>query len=241
MNNTPNAEFRGWEYAKHGDYHRNLDPNWSYTATYLRKMAHTRRWIRHLPAHAKILDAGCGEGILVEEGRAQNRDIVGLDLNYESEFVQRGDVCEMPFADASFDAAIFHDTFEHLAFAVQRKALREIARVLKSDGKLIACIPNLAHLNSRFEFVRRGRLDRTDSELDHPGERPLWENRRLIEEAGFRVSRVVGITLPLPFWYHRVFCRAPARWKRAHDLLEPLAMRYPTLALGNLFYARKSK
>jgi len=35
---NPDNVYRSWEYARHGDYHRNLDPNWSYTPTYLRKM-----------------------------------------------------------------------------------------------------------------------------------------------------------------------------------------------------------
>jgi hypothetical protein len=39
------TNFRGWEYARKGDCHRNLDPNWSYTLTYLRKMQHARRFL----------------------------------------------------------------------------------------------------------------------------------------------------------------------------------------------------
>lgn len=59
--------FRGWEYARIGDYHRNLDPNWCYTPTYLHKMAFIRKFISSLPHNVKILDAGCGEEVLVEE------------------------------------------------------------------------------------------------------------------------------------------------------------------------------
>jgi len=58
------AAFRGWEYARKGDYHRNLDPNWSYTPTYLRKMHHIRRFLSGLPKEVPILDVGCAEGAL---------------------------------------------------------------------------------------------------------------------------------------------------------------------------------
>ena len=64
------ATLRGWEYARAGDYHKHLDPNWSYTPTYLKKMSHVRDFIAGLPKDTPILDAGCGEGVLVEEFRA---------------------------------------------------------------------------------------------------------------------------------------------------------------------------
>lgn len=89
--------YRGWEYAKLGDFHRNLDPSWSYTPTYLRKMAFVREFMRALPVDARILDAGCGEGVLVEEFKAQGFRIEGVDLNYESEYVRRGSLLQLPF------------------------------------------------------------------------------------------------------------------------------------------------
>ncbi len=55
------TNFRGWEYARKGDYHRNLDPNWSYTPTYLRKMQHIRRFLSGLPKEACILMRAVGK------------------------------------------------------------------------------------------------------------------------------------------------------------------------------------
>jgi len=51
------TDFCVWEYARKGDYHRKLDPNWSYTPTYLRKMNHIRRFLSGLPKKVSILDA----------------------------------------------------------------------------------------------------------------------------------------------------------------------------------------
>ena len=46
------ANFCGWEYARKGDYHRNLDTNWSYCykLSYFRKIQqHNRRFLsKHL-------------------------------------------------------------------------------------------------------------------------------------------------------------------------------------------------
>lgn len=225
------APYRGWLYAERGDYHRDLDPDWSFTPTYLRKMKVVRAFVDRLPQRARILDAGCGEGVLVVEYRRQGREIEGLDLNYESEFVRRGDVRDLPWDDATFDAALLLDTLEHLEYRDQPVALAELARVLKPGGSLVVSVPNLAHLNARFRLLVRGRLDRADREFEHPGERPLAEYLGLLAEAGFRTDRLIGVTLTLPLVYRRLVCRWPRRLRWLHDLTEPLAARLPGLAL----------
>ena len=229
--------FLGWEYAKKGDYHHNLDPNWSYTPTYLQKRLFVEKMIWKLSPEARILDAGCGEGVLVEKFKAMGRRIEGIDLNYESDNVRRGSILNLPYADASFEMVLLLDVLEHLTYGDQPLALAETHRVLKKGGSLLASIPNLAHLNSRFRFGLLGRLDRTDTELNHLGERPAHENRRLLEKAGFRIAEVKGVTLTLPVVYRQVICRWPAKYRWLHDLLEPLA--FPSLSMINLFLCRK--
>jgi 2-polyprenyl-3-methyl-5-hydroxy-6-metoxy-1,4-benzoquinol methylase len=229
--------YRGWEYARAGDYHCNLDPNWSYTPTYLRKMAFVRQKIRDRGTEARILDAGCGEGALVQELKVQGFQIEGLDLNYESEYVRRGSVLEMPYAANTFDVVLLLDVFEHLGYADQPVALAEIRRVLRERGELIASIPNLAHWNSRFRLTLFGQLDRTDVETNHVGERPFVENRSLLHKAGFEIVQVKGVTLTVPFVYRHIICKRPAWFRWLHDLLEPLAV--PSLAMLNIFVCRK--
>ena len=233
------ANFRGWEYARKGDYHRNLDPNWSYTPTYLRKMHHIRRFLSGLPKEARILDAGCGEGVLSEEFLKKGYRIEGIDLNYASKYVTQGDILDMTnlYEDEHFDAVLLLDVFEHLAFADQPVALKEIKRVLRPGGHFLVSIPNLAHWNSRFQFAFHGNLDRSDIELNHIGERPMKENIKLLSDAGFKTERIVGITLTVPFLYRRVICRRPARFRWLHDLLEYFAV--PSLSMLNLFWCRK--
>ena len=72
------SDYRGWVYAQLGDYHRNLNPNWSYAPTYVRKMAFVYRKVHEMGKNARILDAGSGEGVLVEEFRTQGFQIEGL-------------------------------------------------------------------------------------------------------------------------------------------------------------------
>jgi 2-polyprenyl-3-methyl-5-hydroxy-6-metoxy-1,4-benzoquinol methylase len=235
--NDPNKVFRSWEYEHHGDYHRNLDPNWSYTPTYLKKMAFVKKFIATLSEKANILDAGCGEGVLVDEMRAQGRQIQGIDLNYASQLVQRGSILHLPYKNETFDLVLLLDVFEHLQYADQPQALEEIYRVLKTNGKFLASIPNLAHLNSRFRFSIAGKLDRTDIETNHGGERPFSENFKLLQNAGFDIVGTKGITFTAPILYRWVICRRPAWFRWLHDLLEPLAI--PSLAMINIFVCQK--
>ena len=200
-------------------------------------MTFVKNVIGSLGKECTILDAGCGEGVLVEHFLNQGYDIKGLDLNYESQYVHRGSVLNMPFEDNLFDAVLLLDVFEHIAYSDQPIALSEIYRVLKSNGCLVATIPNLAHLNSRFKMFFTGELDRTDIEENHIGERPLKENITLIKQAGFLIDQIKGITLTVPFIYRQVICRRPAWFRWLHDLMEPLAI--PSLSMINIFVCRK--
>jgi SAM-dependent methyltransferase len=228
---------RGWLYAQIGDYHRNLDPNWSYTPTYLAKMAFVKQRVRLLPKAYRILDAGCGEGVLVEQFSKEGFQIEGLDLNYQSEHVQRGSILNLPFGEGRFDVVLLLDVLEHIAFEDQPRALQQVRRVLKSGGLLIASIANLAHCNSRLRMALLGRLDRTDQETEHVGERPFPENRELLVRAGLRILEIKGVTLTVPLLYRGVICRWPAKFRWLHDLLQPLA--FPSFAMLNIFVCMK--
>lgn len=187
--------------------------------------------------NARILDAGCGEGVLVEDFSMHGYQIEGLDLNYESQYVTRGSVLTIPYENETFDLVLLLDVFEHLAYADQPAALAEILRVLRERGSFIASISNLAHLNSRFRMAFFGQLDRTDIETNHIGERPFRENRQLLQRAGFEIYQIKGITLTVPFIYRRIICRHPAWFRWFHDLMEPMAV--PALAMINIFVCRK--
>ena len=84
--------------------------------------------IASLPANARLLDVGAGEGALVERYREQGRDIVGVDSAYESPVVKKADLLALPFEDDAFDVVLLLDVLEHVELLDQPKALSEIAR-----------------------------------------------------------------------------------------------------------------
>src|SRR5262245_20357926 len=106
--NRPSSVSRAGEYLERGDYHRNLSPDWEFYPTYPAKLDAAREYLKRLPPHTRVLDAGCGEGVLVEEFRRQLA-IEGVDPNYSSEFVRQASVTALPYPDASIDRALCLD------------------------------------------------------------------------------------------------------------------------------------
>jgi 2-polyprenyl-3-methyl-5-hydroxy-6-metoxy-1,4-benzoquinol methylase len=228
---------RGGEYAARGDYHRAPDPSWDYYPTYLAKLDAVRRFLDALPRGTRVLDAGCGEGVLIDE-YAGRLDIIGIDANYSSSRVTQASLTALPCPDASFDRALCLDVLEHLSYEDQPRALAELSRVLKPGGILFVSVPNLAHLQSRVQFLVRGRLIRTASELKHPGDRPAGEYIRLAERAGFTLVQRRGIFPTVPVLTHliRKHPQALAPLHRALTALLPV----PGWCFLNLLTFRKA-
>lgn len=227
---------RRGEYAARGEYHRAPDPTWEFYPTYIAKLAAVRRWLDALPAGTRVLDAGCGEGVLVDE-YADRLRIEGLDPNYSSDRVRAGSLTSLPYDAATFDRALCLDVLEHLTFDDQPLALAELHRVLKPGGELFVSVPNLAHLQSRIHFLLVGRLIRTASEHKHPGDRPVVDYIQMAERAGFRLVARRGIFPTVPI-VTRFIRRHPQRLLPLHRLLTRL-LPVPGLCLLNLLTFRR--
>lgn len=100
-----------------------------------------------LPADARLLDAGCGSGRNMVELRAFG-DVAGLEPSAASVAVaearaigpvEQGSMEAMPFEDDAFDAAVALDVIEHIDD--DRRALRELHRVVRPGGFLVITVP----------------------------------------------------------------------------------------------------
>ncbi|WP_416839219.1 class I SAM-dependent methyltransferase [Haloferax sp. DFSO52] len=108
----------------------------------------------------RALDLGCGNGRHVELLSSHAADVVGLDVSrglldeaadraaergFDAGLVQ-GDAARLPFADDSFDLAVYVATLHHLTPREARvESLNELARVLTSDGRAVVSAWSTAH------------------------------------------------------------------------------------------------
>ncbi|MFH1820684.1 MAG: class I SAM-dependent methyltransferase [Candidatus Nealsonbacteria bacterium] len=231
-------ETKTGEYQKRGDYHKELDPHWSYYPTYLAKKKFIFDIFKKEPADSKILDMGCGEGVFVEELISLGfKNVVGIDLNYSSELVTKGNILETPFPERHFNTVLLLDVIEHLSFQNQERVLGEIKRILKDDGNLIISIPNLAHFYSRLSFLLKGSLKRTANIKKHPGDRPIKEYIDLLRGAGFQIKKRKGLFPTYPFLYN-IIILFPKKTLWLYNFLNKI-VAYPNFCFLNIFICKK--
>lgn len=102
-----------------------------------------------LPFHASIIDVGCGTGSILRGLRERGfADLNGLELSEyavnrlsSSGFrMSKGTLLNIPFPDATFDAAIASEVLEHV---IRRtRFLREMTRIVKPRGKILIFVPD---------------------------------------------------------------------------------------------------
>jgi SAM-dependent methyltransferase len=144
-------------------------------------------------AHARVLDVGCGTGLLAARIAAELSDahVVACDFSRgmlaqaaeherAAELVQASALA-LPFGDGAFDAVVSTEAFHW--FPDQAAALREFFRVLTRRGHLFVSL-----VNPPLELM--GRVGRGFSRL--VGEPARWPTRRQmrreVEAAGFSVD-----------------------------------------------------
>lgn len=143
-------------------------------------------------ARPRILEIGCGTGGLLKE-LSRWSAACGLDISPQAtkycrerglDGVCLGDISSLPFQDEQFDAVVCVDVLEHLED--DAAALREIRRVCKPEGCLIATVPAF-----RFLWSRR------DVQLHHKRRYTLGQVKQRIGHAGFNVLKATYVNLPL--------------------------------------------
>lgn len=188
---TPSeAELEGF-YA--GDYHAALRRAGGAEGAFGEKY---RRYVETLGRHLKsgrIMDVGCGTGLLVRMLRDGGYDAEGVELNAESAAwgrqhygvrIHSRALERCGFAARSLDAVLMTDVLEHTRHPGE--FLRGVARLVRPGGVVFVTFPDIASVESRYQrmlarALRREWLWGTCHVPLH-----VWEFTRATAEACFR-------------------------------------------------------
>ncbi len=113
-----------------------------------------------------VLDAASGEGYGSYMLSKYAKKVTGVDLDIETveaakeKYSDRnnltylqGSIADLAFIEtASIDVVVSFETIEHVSEEVQKEFIKEIKRVLKSDGLLIMSSPNKKEYSERYDF-----------------------------------------------------------------------------------------
>jgi SAM-dependent methyltransferase len=175
-------------------------------------------YMRDQPRKGRVLDVGCGTGLVLNALRAW--EPVGIDFSpLALQFSQRrgaanllrGDVTELPIVSDSMDLVLALDLMEHIED--DKRLTDEFFRVLRPGGYLMATVPAHQFLWSDHDVA-----------LHHFRRYSHEGFRHLLTNAGFDpVKYSFGISFTyFPIVAFRLLQRA---WQRSHGVEAPARPR----------------
>jgi methionine biosynthesis protein MetW len=155
---------------------------------------------------ARVLDIGCGEGLLLEmlarENGVEGRGLELLPANVSlclarGLAVVQGDADHdlADFPNQSFDYAVLTQTLQAV-----RRPREVLAELLRIGERAIVSLPNFAHWKMRWELLTRGRMPMTRAlplawwETDNIHLCTLRDFTALCDELGLRIEASMALS-----------------------------------------------
>ncbi|MFX0135401.1 MAG: class I SAM-dependent methyltransferase [Candidatus Hodarchaeota archaeon] len=154
----------------------------------------------------RILDIGCGNGILLTLVKSKYRELYGIDIsNYALSIAKKHGVKtfkidlnkeKLPFKDNFFDMVVCLDVIEHIFDPYY--LLAEIHRVLKLKGELIISTPNIRFLKHLYSLLIKGRFPKTSNDFElydggHIHYFTFKDMKNILEKTGFKILIERGV------------------------------------------------
>lgn len=172
----------------------------------------------------RVLDVGCGTGVMLHEFPQSGAELYGLDLSslalsYTRRRglvnLVRGDVTRLPFTTGGLDLVLALDVIEHVA--ADAFCVRELARVCRVGGHVLLHVPAFPILWTEKD------------DLNHHCRR--YRRRALVglvEQCGLRIVRlsyVNAFLFPLAL-VQGLIGRLRGRWRSTPPSVDSLARLY---------------
>lgn len=146
----------------------------------------------------RLLDVSCGEGTFLTFACRAGFAAVGIDFSIEAlhkfqtdsgqAAIFQANAQQLPFDAASFDTVTNIGSLEH--YFEPEIGVREMARVLRSDGVAVILLPNTFGFFGNITYVMRyGEVYDDGQPLQRYASRASWE--RLLSSNGLRVAHVI--------------------------------------------------
>jgi len=154
----------------------------------------------------RVLELGCADGFISRHLQERGCQVTAIEIDAQAAerarpWCERVEVYDLNRADwtdrvgRGFDTVLCGDVLEHLARP--DLALRQIHKVLPPQGRVIICLPNVAHIRirlnllvGRFAYEPTGIMDTT-----HLRFFTMNTAQKLIEDSGYRIlsrTAIVG-------------------------------------------------
>ena len=160
-----------------------------------------------------VLDVGCGDGYFAQALQRNGNSVTGVDIipapRLRDAFAQY--VCTDVTRGLAADPALHGRTFDKIALLdvlqqvpAPEVLLRECLPLLRSNGKIVASLPNVANVTvraamalGRFDYADRGILDRRHLRFFNGK-----TARALLRNAGLRITKERATIVPLEFVFN---------------------------------------